>query len=170
MLNHLRAKHPEVLPEHVGAGRSSEASTKRDALDSKLVSNWVCLGSLKPIAMIDDPHIRAVFEGRLQLCHEDRLAREVEAVIGEIKEQVKSEVQAARDSGCRFCLSGDSWRPKMRVRKCFLAVYLHWVYPSLGKCARCAFRFAKRRRPEMASATGMPSMPFWPKLACKGAM
>jgi hypothetical protein len=85
------------------------------------------LGALREVDVIDDSHVRAVLEPRLPgLGHADRLQKEVDACVERIWTQVCTKVQEAK-AGAKFCISADSCKPKMRLRRSYVAVYLHWI-------------------------------------------
>lgn len=131
MMNHVRAKHPQHLPEYVQEDRTQGSPHKKRKLDRDLLASWaehVVLGALREVDFIDDPHVRAVLEPRLPgLGHEDSLQKEVDACVGRIRSEVRRKIAEAKAGKAKFCLSADSWKPKMRLRRSYVAVYLHWI-------------------------------------------
>ena len=108
----------------------------------KIAKRLGVLGALREVDVIDDSHVRAVLEPRLPgLGHADRLQKEVDACVERIWTQVCTKVQAAKAGGAKFCISADSCKPKMRLRRSYVAVYLHWINADwVAEAACCGVR------------------------------
>ena len=135
MQNHVRSKHPGHLPEHTQVERSLGGLGQRNVkLDLELLKAWahhIVLGALREVDLIDDPHVRAALTPRLPgLAHEDRLQKEVDGCVESIRVEVQKKVQEAKAGAAKFCISSDAWKPKMRLRRSYVAVYLNWINAS----------------------------------------
>ena len=104
-----------------------------------LLRDWaqnVVLGALKEVEveLIDNSYLRNCLESRVPgLAHSSKLQEEVDTVVEELKTEVERRVSDAVRQGAKFVVSADSWKPRMRVRRSYLAVYLHWVLPETWK-------------------------------------
>ena len=128
LINHVRNKHPECLPEGMSPSRTggAEAGNPNPAkIDMELMTEWaehVCLRCLLPVSTITD--MRPVLASRLKgLGGETKLQECVDAVVDSIRGEVAAELKSAQESGCKFCLSADTWKPKSKRRQLFLAMY-----------------------------------------------
>ena len=71
------------------------------------------------------------------MCRRTKLQQVVDEVVADIKVDVKDDVQKAKTSGAQFCVQGDTWKPKMKRRKHYLAVLLTWVSKEWEVEERC---------------------------------
>ena len=125
MINHLMHCRPELCQQQVFRG-------ERDVpVDPELMREWalgICICSLRPLGLVDDPHVRKALAPRLKgLGSKATLQEAVDQTIKEIREQVKEKIAQARDENARFVISGDCWKPKMKRENHYLAVYLDWT-------------------------------------------
>ena len=58
-------------------------------------------------------------------------------VVEDIRDDVRCIVQTATDSGVKFTMQGDTWKPKMKRRRHYLAVYLNWLTPEFRPMELC---------------------------------
>ena len=138
MMNHIRAKHHDHLPQNLQEGRTAASpGEKKASIDLTLLRDWAAnlvLGALKEVSLIDNDYLRAVLQDRIPgLAHSSRLQEEVDSVVGDLRAEVQKRVGEAAKQGAKFVLSADSWKPRMRVRRSYVAVYLHWVCPETRK-------------------------------------
>ena len=143
MVNHIRSKHPQHLPEHMQLVRACEdPDMRKKKIDLQLLRSWaehMVLGALMPVNLIDDMHLRAVLDPRLPgLAHGGKLQEEVDCVVQGLRDEVARRVAEAKEQGCRFCISADGWKPRMKIRRSYVAVYLHWVDNTWTRNAVCA--------------------------------
>ncbi|CAE7228746.1 putative cytochrome P450 120 [Symbiodinium microadriaticum] len=98
-------------------------------IDMELMTEWaehVCLRCLLPVSTITD--MRPVLASRLKgLGGETKLQECVDAVVDSIRGEVAAELKSAQESGCKFCLSADTWKPISKRRQHFLAMYLDFT-------------------------------------------
>ena len=136
LINHIRAMHKLLLPPDTQVCRKRKAGPDDDEdaprkVDGKLARDWalnICLGALQPVSSVSDAHFREVLQPRLPgLPGKTRLSAEVGVVLNEIRHEVKETLQQALQEGALFVISADSWKPKMRVRHSYVAIYLHWL-------------------------------------------
>ena len=132
LINHVRNKHPECFARgYVSfADGGAEAGNPNPAkIDMELMTEWaehVCLRCLLPVSTITD--MRPVLASRLRgLGGETKLQECVDAVVDSIRGEVTAELKSAQESGCKFCLSADTWKPKSKRRQNFLAMYLDFT-------------------------------------------
>lgn len=131
LINHMRSKHPEELPQDVSATRKAVTDTAGELsfkLDEVLLREWavrICLGSLSPTRMIDDPNVRSVLERRLKgLAHATRLQQEITAALKDIHQEVLTKLKTAKDSGSKFTIMADTWTTKTKRRSSYCCIYL----------------------------------------------
>jgi DNA segregation ATPase FtsK/SpoIIIE-like protein len=132
MRNHTKSAHPEQLPEGVSHSRQGQAekSDLPKQVDATLMREWstnIVLGALQPVRLISDACVRTVICKYVQgVGGKTRLQAEVDENTTDIKVEVKEVLARAKAEGCRFVISGDTWKPKMRRRAHYLAIYINW--------------------------------------------
>ena len=143
MVNHLRAKHEDVLPEGIGLKRkaSAEESEMRPR-DKTMCRDWVehmLFAALEPARLVESKHAKAVLVPRLgPLPSRKEITREADRALEDIRQEVSELVQAAVDAGAKFTLSADTWKPKAKRRRHYLAMYLNFVSPAWTPVSLCA--------------------------------
>ena len=136
MINHVRAKHGDHLPEHtpVKRKRSDLEEEEMPCKDHRLLREWatnMCLGSMYPVKMVRDPNVRKPLHKRLGgLPTDTQIRSALQDVISDIRAQVRSLIGEAQRQGIQFILSADTWKPKTKKRPHFLAIYLDFLEPT----------------------------------------
>lgn len=150
MINHLRAKHPEVVPDDTPKKRKSdhlgdvgsEKVQKTKCKDKTLTRDWVehlIIANLEPVRKAESKHMRALLVPRLgPLPSRKDLDKEFEVVVQDIRDEVAARVAEALKSGSKFCISGDTWKNKGRKRRHYLACYLNFVTDNFDHITLCA--------------------------------
>ena len=134
MINHLRSVHPEQLPDSVSVDRSQN---KRVAVDPVALHGWsthMVLGQLLPVRAVEAG--RKVFP---QLSGKTALQTEVECQIKEIKMELASCIGKAREFGCKFAVSCDSWKTKCVRQQHYVCLLMDWVDASFERKSCCAY-------------------------------
>ncbi|CAE8595608.1 unnamed protein product, partial [Polarella glacialis] len=132
MRNHTKSAHPEQLPEGVSHSRQGQVDKPGlpKQVDATLMREWstnIVLGALQPVRLISDACVRTVICKYVQgVGGKTRLQAEVDENTADIQVEVKEVLARAKAEGCRFVISGDTWKPKMRRRAHFLAIYINW--------------------------------------------
>lgn len=91
MINHVRAKHEDQLPEHtpVKRKRSDLEEEEMPCKDHRLLRDWatnMCLGSMCPVKMVRDPNVRKTLHKRLGgLPTDTQIRSELQDVISDIR-------------------------------------------------------------------------------------
>ncbi|CAK9021103.1 Putative cytochrome P450 120, partial [Durusdinium trenchii] len=142
MVNHMRDCHEDALPETVSTERSTPSKSAKK-VDLQLMREWVIylvLGCLLPFRLVHNRYVKAFLSPRLPgLGGKHALDLEFKAVMQDLREKVLSMIRAARDSGCRFTLSADTWKPKMKRRKHYLACHLDWTQKDWSHTSVCIY-------------------------------
>ncbi|CAE8595607.1 unnamed protein product, partial [Polarella glacialis] len=132
MRNHTKSAHPEQLPEGVSHSRQGQVDKPGlpKQVDATLMREWstnIVLGALQPVRLISDACVRTVICKYVQgVGGKTRLQAEVDENTADIQVEVKEVLARAKAEGCRFVISGDTWKPKMRRRAHYLAIYINW--------------------------------------------
>ncbi|CAE8603292.1 unnamed protein product, partial [Polarella glacialis] len=131
MRNHTKSAHPEQLPEGVSHSRQGQVDKPGlpKQVDAALMREWstIVLGALQPVRLISDACVRTVICKYVQgVGGKTRLQAEVDQNTTDIRVEVKEVLARAKAEGCRFVISGDTWKPKMRRRAHYLAIYINW--------------------------------------------
>jgi hypothetical protein len=132
MRNHTKSAHPEQLPEGVSHSRQGQVDKPGlpKQVDATLMREWstnIVLGALQPVRLISDACVRTVICKYVQgVGGKTRLQAEVDQNTTDIQVEVKEVLARAKAEGCRFVISGDTWKPKMRRRAHYLAIYINW--------------------------------------------
>ena len=113
LINHMWAKHAELLPAEVSEHRKTESGDVKDSeLDSDLLAQWaeeVVLGKLHSVALIDD--VRATLGSRLKgLAGRKALQISVDDVTAQIRDIVHKDLSEAKKFGSKFVLMADTWK------------------------------------------------------------
>ena len=142
MINHFRTYRADLLPEHVSVHRKSSnigSSEPSDPMLMRDIAEQLVLGGLQPVRTVDDKYFRQTFSSRLKgLGHKTALQREVDANVADVRREVQELVPAVKASGGKVVLSGDCWKPKMKLRRHYLAVLLDfaldWQHRTVCAC------------------------------------
>lgn len=91
----------------------------------------MCLGALLPLKLVRDPYVKKALQQRLGgLPTENQVHAGPQEIVKDMREEVTRELELQKRQGTRFTLSGDTWKPKMRRRCHYLAVYVDYVGPA----------------------------------------
>ena len=115
MVNHIRSKHPQHLPEHMQLVRACEdPDMRKKKIDlHPLLGRMHGVGAFMTVNLIDDTHVKAVLDLLPpDLAHGRKLQEEVDCVACTLRDEVARRVAAAKEQGCRFCTSANRWKPK----------------------------------------------------------
>jgi len=130
MTNHIKDHHEYLLPEGVMATRVAQNGLVQTKVNPDMQREWsvnVVLGALQPVGLVSNKYVRTVLTRRMPgLGAETTLQAEVDQTIRDIQAEVREELSAAKSAGCKFVISADCWKPKMKRRRHYCAVYLNW--------------------------------------------
>ena len=126
------AEHAKHLPAEGRSGRAAcDSSVANKVVDEGKIRDWALdmnLHDLLPVRLIDSAGASHFLDKYVVgMCGRTKMQKVIEDVIDDIKADVKEDVQAAKASGAKFCVQGDTWKPKMKRRTHYLAVLLTWV-------------------------------------------
>ena len=143
MVNHLRLKHPETLPSGTPVKRKSSADdVETRPRDKTLCRDWVehmLFAALEPARLVESKHAKAVLVPHMgPLPTRKEVTREADLAVKDIEQEVVQIVKESLEAGAKFTLSADTWKPKAKKRKHFLAMYLNFISPTWEPCSLCA--------------------------------
>ncbi len=133
MQNHCISLHPELVPEGFRQHRTKAPTfDAHGGVDPEVCREFavnVALHDLLPPHLLDgasgikkflDKHVPGT-------CGPKKLAEIIDQVNADILEDVRDILAGAKEDGCQFVIQGDSWKPKMKRRRHYLAVMCSWV-------------------------------------------
>ena len=140
LINHIRSLHPEDLPDEVSPQRKKGVGDQIPP-NADLMKDWAAymvFGAMLPVRLVKDRYVRSALAGRLKgLGGEAPLRNAMSQVEEQLRSSVRESIASAKEKGARFVLSGDTWKPKMKRRRHFLAVHLNWTSEAWSICSAC---------------------------------
>ena len=140
MVNHIRAKHKDLLPEEMQRKRKNCIESSRVDHDlMRRFSTHMILEGLLPENVVNNARELTELGG---LGTRRTFQNEVDKQIKDIKAEVRQEVEQAVSDGCRFVFSTDGGKTKTVRTKRYLAMLLSWCDLSWKRRSLClAVRF-----------------------------
>ena len=175
MVTHLVEHHPEVCPADLIERRTGKIVHEPTKVDHDLMRDWatdMVLGSLLPERLVSDPNVRMVIAKRLKgLGGRATLVNEVDSTLDDIETEVLEEIREAQTQKCRFVISGDCWKPKMKRKHHYLAIYIDWTtaaWEHKTVCLKVTVMGSQRRGEEYRDC--FQAALHWADIEVKGEM
>ena len=161
--NHLKqfakkcSDHAAVLPEGIPLGRKRKAPMDL-GVNENMVRDWaldMVLEELVPVRKACSKGGRRFFRKWCKgMSGTTKLHNVVKEVVTGIRTEVKTVVEEAKRKGTMpmFALQGDTWKPKMRRRKHYLAVILSFIDPTKFEFVEVCIHVGEMKGPRTGSA------------------
>ena len=147
MQRHLRGVHKlETVHKRLIASRQGTSGAEGDVTgDHALTEDYTyefVLKDLLPLRLAAKKGCQAFFSKhfRRELGGQANIKTCVKSLYGKVKREVRSKLQSAKQTNCKFALSMDTWKSKSNrsSKRCFAFLIGRW-FPAIGNWRRSAW-------------------------------